>query len=200
MEHLELIRTVFSGLTFFSIIIAFISYRSNKKKEERERLIANDKELMAQSIKSMEWAYNALTEDGNNIPPLKDRLRWLTTARHICRHWKIAEQIQTATYKTIHEDHIEFWRHKFYLALDHKSLQSKNYYMDFSNPYGDPDFISIDSAIVINIFSSWEKTKTDPLDEFRDIDQSSIIVGTIGHGLECYKKAWDEHFKKISNS
>lgn len=186
--YFEIAKVSISALTPLSIYVAYKAYRSNLRKQEDDRIRDADKELLTQAQKSLEWAYNSLTNDGENIPPKADRLNWLTCARHLLRQKTISRQIQSAIYKTVHAEHEEFWRHKFYIALDHSQLNGAGYYSKQSHDSW-PENIEISSAMTVVKFSNWPKEQKDPTDE---VDREAILqdkealVGRAGRGLRSY--------------
>ena len=120
--------------------------------------------MLEQALLSLEWAYKGLTDNSKHIPPKADRLNWLTTARHICRYKELSKEIEVNIYKIICSEHEEYWRHQFYLALDHKIFRNKDYFMNArqgTNPWGGN--IEILSAKIVKDFSSWPKDKVDPM-------------------------------------
>lgn len=163
---LEIAKLAISALTPISIYVAYKAYRANNEKQRDDRVRDADRELLAQAQKSLEWAYNSLTDSGSTIPPAASRLNWLTCARHLLRHRRIAVQIQSGIYKTIHAEHEEFWRHRFYLALDHNDLLSAAY---FASP---TENIELSSALVVVSFSNWPEDLKDPTDE---VDRAALI-------------------------
>lgn len=184
----EIAKLVISSLTLVSVFVAFLAYRANLRKQEEDRVRDADKELLAQAQKSLEWAYNSLTDNGTNIPPKPERLNWLTSARHLLRHGGIAKHILSDTYKIVHAEHEEYWRHRFYLALDHDALRSGGYYANLeTQPW--PENIEVSSALVIVNFSNWPKELKDPTDE---VDRSALLndtealKGRAGRGLHSY--------------
>lgn len=184
----EILKIALSGLTLASIIIAYLGYRVSRSKQNEDRVRERDKELLAQAQKSMQWAYDVLTANGSNIPPLPDRLNWLTAARHLLRGQKIAQQISGETYKTVYAELEEYWRHKFSLALADPCFLHESYY---SRPEGSMwhENIEISSALVVVDFSKWRKTAVDPIDEVDRSDyikNRSVLAGHAGRGLEAY--------------
>ena len=177
-----------SVLTLVSIVIAYSSYKANVQKLSEDRARDRDKELLAQTQKSLEWAYAVLTADGKTIPPEPDRLNWLTAARHLLRAKKLAGRIEDSTYRTVYEEIEEYWRQMFYAALSHERLRSWTYYADQTKPEW-PEKIEITSALVIVDFSNWKEGTPDPTDEVdRDdlIKNRSGLKGGAGRGLESY--------------
>lgn len=192
---LELSKLLVSILTLASIVIAYRSYRANLSKQNDDRIRERDKELLSQVQKSFQWAYDVLTDEGKEIPPKANRLNWLTSARHLLRAKKIADQITSETYRTVFEEIEEYWRHKFYIALSYEQLRSWTYYADQSN-LSWPENIEISSALVILNFSNW---KTDTLDPLKEIDREALIANrsaflcvVAGRGLEAYLERFEE--------
>lgn len=182
-------------LTLISIVIAYLSYRTNLKKLNDDRIREIDKELLTQAKQSLQWAYDVLTEEGCSIPPLANRLNWLTCARHLCRAQDISKQISGTTYKTVYAEIEEYWRHKFYMSLEHESLRSRRYFENVSDTEW-PENIEITSAMVIVNFSTWNKATVDPLDSvirenLLDTDSGFRTVAA-GRGLESYIVHFEE--------
>lgn len=147
----------------------------------------HDQQLLQQSILSLERAYNSLTSNGQRLtPPPADRLNWLTSARHIIGYKALKNRIKTPLYLALCEEHEEFWRHEFYLALDMHKIYSSSYY-DQGPP---PDLrspIEPRSAIIIYSFATWPKSKSDPVDSIDTkllLQQSDFLAGN--HGLREY--------------
>jgi hypothetical protein len=185
----EWLKVIISFATFGSIVIAYLAYRANLQKIQEDRICNRDKELLAQTEKSMSWAYNVLTNETKTTPPEPNRLNWLTCARHLLRCRELAGQITSSTYKTLHAESEEYWRHKFYTALSHKNLRIRHYYADQTNPDW-PENIEISSALVVVDFSNWKKGSVDPIDR---VDRDALIKsgggikgGWAGSGLEQY--------------
>jgi hypothetical protein len=194
-QWIEIAKLIVSVFTLMSIIIAYRSYRANLKKLNEDRVRERDKEFLAQAQKSLEWAYEVLTEGGGSVPPKANRLNWLTTARHLLRGRKIAVQIQSDTYKTVYAEIEEYWRHKVYVALSHDSLRRWTYYADQTAPEW-PENIEISSALVVIDFSNWNENTDDPTDL---VDRESLMKsggglkgGYAGRGLESYITRFEE--------
>ena len=191
--YFEAAKVVVSALTPLSIYVAYKAYKANLDKQKDDRIRDADKELLIQAQKSLECAYNALTDTGKSIPPKASRLNWLTCARHLLRHKKLAERIQSETYKVVHAEHEEFWRHQFYLALDQGDLANERYFtLTNENPW--PENIEVTSALVVIAFSNWRTNQKDPTD---DIDRGKILAdkealkGFAGRGLRSYIELLD---------
>lgn len=125
--------------------------------------------LLEQAVKSLERAYEALTDKGQSIsPPAADRLNWLTAARHIVRYRKIKAKIVCAkTHKLLCEEHEEYWRHQFYLCLKDSTTLPLGYYQGGS--------IDPQSAIIVHGFAEWPGGMSDPIDA---VDTHKILRET----------------------
>ena len=174
---IEPLKLVISIITLASIAIAFFSYRTNTKKINEDRVRDRDKELILQTQKSLQWAYDVLTENGKNLPPEPNRLNWLTSARHIMRAEKLSSQIASATYKTISKEIEEFWRHQFYIALNHKSLAQWTYFSNNKSLLS-PENIEPRSILIIAKFCEWKEDQEDPID--------SVVLSLPEKGLSGY--------------
>lgn len=188
MEWLDFLKTAISALTLVSIAIAYLAYRANVQKQQEDRIKDSDRELLAQAQKSLQWAYETLTDQGQHVPPRPDRLNWLTAARHILRQKKIANRINSETYRIVYAEIEEYWRHRFYRALDHSSLLSRGYFADLDNAFW-PENLEISSAVVIVGFSGWNTKNADPTDE---VDREELLKsdamkgGHAARGLRSY--------------
>ena len=184
---LELLRTIFAGATPISVLIAFMVLRTNKKKQNEDRDISYDKEIITQAIKSLEWGFASLTIDKSSNMPHPVRLNWLTSARHILRYNKLRDTVKTNTYKIICAEHEEYWRHKFYLLFKNNNFMFGSYFTNSDKPKY-PENIELRSAMVLSIFSQWNNETSDPileLDEAALIDQKPF-KGDLGTGIEHY--------------
>jgi len=164
--------------------VAVATYLLNRSKHKQDKIKDSDKELLNQAKASLEWAYNVLTDNGQTIPPSADRLKWLTCARHIIRYTVIVHNIETDVYKTICSEIEEYWRNKFYTALDQPQLRQAKYYA------GGPMYVNIyaDSAKIIIGFSKWKKGQDDPLDteDCRKFISDNYSASPATRGLEEY--------------
>ncbi|WP_147282881.1 hypothetical protein [Pseudorhodoferax soli] len=166
---MEWLKVLISAGTPVSAFLAYLAYRANGVRDA-------DKELTAQARMSLKWAYDALTEEGKTIPPPADRLNWLTCARHLLRHDYLVAQIKTDTYRTVHAEQAEFWRHQFYLALNHQTLAFPHYYAG-PGRYGPLSGNGIEprSAAVVVAFSSWPEGQVDLIER---VDAAGMVGGS----------------------
>jgi hypothetical protein len=127
--------------------------------------IQQSQELLNQAARSLERAYEALTNGGTNAsPPLPNRLNWLTSARHLRRYELLKARLKTDLHRILCEEHEEYWRHRFYLCLRLPSIQPRSYFE--GGPGGGMDGAQIDakSAVVVYSFARWPQGRSDPLD------------------------------------
>jgi hypothetical protein len=194
IDLLEIIKLGISALTLVSIVIAYRSYRANLEKVSDDRMRDQDKELVSQAQKSLQWAYDVLTSNGDRLPPEANRLNWLTAARHILRAQKLVSQIESDLYKTVFAEIEEYWRHKFYIALSDPIFRNRSYFSDRDNePW--PENIEVKSALIVVGFSNWKKDALDPIDfvEKEDlIADGSALEGPNSRGLVSYIAHFDE--------
>lgn len=131
--------------------------------------------LLEQAQLSLERAYDALTDGGENIsPPRPDRLNWLTAARHIERYKILRSKLTDETHRTICEEQEEYWRHRIYLVLESPDLVQPTYYMHRLAPDAKQP-IEPRSAVVVHAFAKWPEGRTDPIDA---VDINTLVAQT----------------------
>lgn len=142
-----------------SLISLFIALRKNIK----DRQYANDKELVEQLKQSLELAFKSLVTNNNDEqPPTNNRLRWLTAARHISRYRELQLSLKTSLYKTICEEHEEYWRDKVYNLL--ARINNSSFFECINPEEMEKEEIDLMSAAVVYSFSVWKEDRSDPLD------------------------------------
>ncbi|MBH0021607.1 hypothetical protein I6F40_14805 [Pseudoalteromonas sp. SWXJ133] len=190
----ELLKTVISGLTLISIIIAYLNYRTSNLKRKEDDKALQDKEILNQAVSSLDWGFETLTEGKYEEVPRASRLNWLTAARHIMRYTKLKNLIKTETYKLICAEQEEYWRHKFYVLLDKKELRKLDYYTNKAQPEW-PENIELSSAMVINDFANWSDGTIDPL-EAVNVDAlirlGKAFDGKCGIGIQSYHREFEK--------
>lgn len=206
MNWIEYAKLAISLITLASIVLAFLSYRTNTKKINEDRVRDRDKELISQTQKSLQWAYDVLTENGKNFPPKADRLNWLTSARHILRAEKLSSQITSETYTIIFKEIEEFWRHQFYVALNHKALAQWTYFSN-DNPLLSGEILEPKSVLVVAKFSEWKEGQEDPIDSVDLSLPERGLSGYIRIGLpqylseiEAFRKRYKQNVSPVANS
>lgn len=151
--------------------------------------------LLEQAIKSLERAYEALTDKGQGVsPPQADRLNWLTAARHIERYKRIKAKIVCAgTHRLLCEEHEEYWRHQFYLCLKESSRLPIGYYQ--RGP------IEPQSAIIVHGFAEWPGGMRDPIegtDTGKILTETPVILKR-NYGLGFYLKSLPQWRGKVGD-
>ncbi len=145
-------------ISVISLVIAGISLFLTWWKNIKDRRYVNDKELLEQLRHSLELAYDSLAMENGH--PVNDRLRWLTAARHIARYRKLYDELRTALFKNICEEHEEYWRNKVYVLLD--KIEDKGFYEAIDPKRMVPETIEPRSAAIVHSFSVWKEGKVDP--------------------------------------
>lgn len=142
-----------------------------------------NQELLNQAVLSLERAYKALSNDGENITPVvADRLNWLTCARHIESYKALKSRLRTTLHRSLCEEHEEFWRHQFYICLDIPNIHSPIYYAE-QPPPKQRSSIEPRSALIIYALASWPEGKADPIDSVdiqRLMREYKPLQGNIG--------------------
>jgi len=174
-----------------AVVGIFLTLHTFKKTQQDKQ---NDA-ILAQCEKSLVAAYDVLTAGGSSIPPAQNRLNWLTSARHILRYRKLKERL-SGTHLVICDESEEYWRHKFYIAL--QSLEMKYGYYDEFKVGDERDLgrtIVPKSALVILAFSDWPEGRDDPLNE--------VTIGELCEGhptLVLRHWAFERHLIELKES
>ncbi len=140
-----------------SLISLAIAWRQNIK----NRQYANDKELVEQLKQSLEFAFKSLSANGND-QPTNERMRWLTAARHIARFHELQLSLKTKLYKTICEEHEEYWRDRIYNLLGH--IKDSSFFKCIDPEEMEEKDIDMMSAVIVYSFSVWNEDRSDPID------------------------------------
>lgn len=141
-------------LSCFALTISILNYRFTKRDKSNERLVR-------EAILTLERAYEMLTQKGEQVPPIADRLNWLTTARLLESYSKLKKAIdRDDIQKLVLLQNEEYWRHKFYLALEPLATNFGYYQSDQSKK-----LIEKRSALVVVSFSNWPEGKIDEIDQ-----------------------------------
>jgi hypothetical protein len=162
-------QVIYKALVYFqsnwlalaAFVLSLISLSVTWWKNIRDRQYNNDKELVEQLKLSLELAFKSLSTNENS-PPTNSRLRWLTAARHIARFCALQQSLKTKLYRTVCEEHEEFWRDKIYTLLTH--IEDSNFFKFINPDEMEEKVIDIRSAAVIYSFSVWKEGRPDPLD------------------------------------
>lgn len=127
--------------------------------------VQNSQEILHQSILSLERAFAALSNNGQEVgPPAPDRLNWLTAARHIEQYRRLKTKLTLKTHRIVCEEHEEHWRHQFYTCLDAPTALTTAYYSEKQLPDRRAQ-IEPKSAIIVHNFAKWPEGRDDPIDK-----------------------------------
>ena len=149
-------------LAVAAFILSVISLSITWRKNITDRQYANDKELLEQLKQSLELAFKSLALSQNGEKPTNNRLRWLAAARHIARYRELQLSLKTTLYKTICEEHEEYWRDKVYNLLDR--IDDSHFFECINPEKMAEEEIDMRSAAVVYSFSVWKAGRPDPLD------------------------------------
>lgn len=165
----NIIQAIGALSTGFSAFIALIAFVWNQLRN-RTKVLSED------AIINLERAFEVLTQGDPQNGPKKDRLVWLTTARHLSTYENIKKEIEnspdTVQYKIL-LSHEEYWRCKFYeLLKGEKGIGLSEYYYHDATVDIDENQIAPSSLAVIYKFIEWPMDKEDPLS---DVDHLKIF-------------------------
>lgn len=155
------VSPVFGGLT--SLLTVVIAYFALVWPLRYQRSAA----VLAQAVLSLERAYDALTIDGSQTAPVPaSRLNWLTAARNIETYKALKRKIRVGAHILIADGHEEYWRHRFYRALQAPAYHQPSYYYPQGRVHGAPQSEQIEprSAIIVHAFAKWPEGRRDPID------------------------------------
>lgn len=199
----DFIKIVISALGSLALIFALLTYLFNIKKFNSEGEDKKSDKYLNEAMKALDRAFTIFTDSNiNTSPPRPDRLNWLTTARMIESYKKLKLNVTSMEHRYVLQEHEEYWRHKFYLALGSDEMLTPAY---FAKPrkemYCDSDFANLDltSLAVIYNFTEWKSDHEDPLNS---VDAAKMLsYGTIlsrHHGLMTYVKLFKNISQEIS--
>lgn len=154
-----------NALAFASFVISGIALIITWIKNVKDRRRADDKELLEQLKFTLEHAYGsiAIALKDSDLPK-KDRLGWLSAARHLSRYWQLKRAINTKIYMIICDEQEEYWRHKFYLLL--QRISESNFFVWINQDQMDEETVDPKSAAIVYAFSQWKEGLPDPLDDW----------------------------------
>lgn len=172
-------------VSIVSLIVAGISLWISWRKNVKDREYANDKELVEQLKQSIELAYHSLTTSDDG-PPINNRLRWLTAARHMVRYRQIHSSLRTPLYKTICEEQEEYWRDRLYNLLG--KIDDSSFYESINPEEMVSEYIDPRSAAIVHSFSVWKQGKLDPIDDmsFEDIVRDYKLFSPLHRHFKDY--------------
>ena len=148
-------------LALAAFIISLIALAITLHQNIKNRQYANDKELVEQLKQSLELAFKSLSTN-DNVQPTNNRLRWLTAARHLARFRELQFLLKTKLYKTICEEHEEYWRDKIYNLL--ARIKESSFFKCIDPEEMEEEEIDMMSAAIVYSFSVWKEGRPDPID------------------------------------
>ncbi len=191
----NIIQSIGALSTGFSAFIALIAFLWNIQK-------SRIKSLSDDAILNLERAYEVFTKGSTLDEPIKDRLIWLTAARHLKEYENIKKELVTSSSETqfrIVLSHEEYWRSKFYELLKGKNGCGLSEYAYHDGTLKiDSNQIAPSSLAVIYSFIEWPEGKEDPLanvDHLKIFKESKILLKN--RGLEKYLTT---RFKSYKNA
>lgn len=190
MKGLEASDWVAIGIAVASLLVsfwvAFIQRRDNR-----------DKELLSQLILTLERAHAAL-RPSPEAPPSRDRLAWLTAARHLRSYYELKSNLKTSLCKRLCEEHEEFWRHQFYVLAD--AIDSPNFFHSVGTDKVQQENIDPTSAAVVLAFSDWPNDKEDPLDQVSLetlVVERNLLSARVRHFRSYIETQFPETYRKL---
>ena len=124
---------IFGGINALiaAFALAFVAYTadSTRRANIEERIRHNNDNLVEQVCKSYSWAYDALTDEGDNIPPASDPYSWASAARHLLRAEMLSKKITDIEAKIVVDGHASYWQHWFRKAIGTKDKDTKRLHL-----------------------------------------------------------------------
>lgn len=165
-------------------ILAFASFVGLLASAKKEQLQSDSKAHFAIAKVSMGRAYDVLIDA--NGQPISDRLAWLTAARLILEARQVAKGIRVQSIKAMYAAEEEYWRRRFYDALQLTSasspLANPNYFIEGEKKL--KGYVIDERSIkVLYEFVDWPEGQVDPMDgvsKFTDKELSAMILGKRG--------------------
>jgi len=167
--------------SFIGLIVS-IDHPAGQRQEESQRIEAMNH--FQDATKSLERAFDTFVD--REGAPISDRLVWLTVGRLILSARAIAARIELPSVKEMYEAEEEYWRRRFYNAIQAMTIQS---------PLPNPDWfrqgeqrlpgniIDEQSIKVIFDFTEWPQGQPDPFDaiaRYTDAELGPLRGGRAG--------------------
>lgn len=197
------INALFAALAFVGVALS-TDHARRVYKEERQ--IAKDAIFVKQVQQTYEWAYDVFSEQESKGRSDDVRLAWLTAARHLVRAQQIAELVKSDAFRLILEEHTEYWRRRFFKALESLRVESKgDLATSFFGTYKElaqttkpsirvlTPVVHLGSAEIIIAFSQWNESREDPVDwAEKNGNFDKAYEQGIGRDLSRYKELLNE--------
>lgn len=182
--RLPLVQALAAAGALLGISVAALTYALNSQKHVADAEWARSKLAMESAIVLIERAYEILTiNDTIKTPPPNDRHVWLTCARHILAGQDIAKEITEPTHKKVFDEHLEYWRTRFYSVLsplgkeggtmnEFYFAEKPEHVFSYSGDVRPP--ISEKSLAVVFRFIEWPQEREDRLKEVAPFTEKEI--------------------------
>jgi aspartyl/asparaginyl-tRNA synthetase len=194
------VNALFAGLALAGLVI---SIEASRRANAREREWEKDKEFVNQVRATYEWAFLALSDGSRASQAVakRDRLGWLSAARHLSRAAKLEAQIKSEAMHAILGEHKEYWRLEIHRLLDRTNLDI-DFMASTKGAHVEP-YIEYRSALVIAQFleSGWDDP-IDAVDAHALINRFDFEHGRLNRAIESYivqtlPGFLDEHLKRF---
>ncbi len=166
-----------------AVIVAIVSLSVTWRSAAGQRRMQNDREVLNQLILSLERSYSALsTNETPRVKLSRDRLAWLTAARHLIAYKELKQRLKTKLYQALCDEHEEFWRHQFYVLLE--GADSADFFKPVDLDEMNQENIDPTSAAVVYAFSKWPDGRVDPLDAVsfeKIVKENDLFSGPYRH-------------------
>lgn len=177
-------------IAILALIISLGSLCLSYIKNVKDRDYSSDKDLFDQLKNKLRMAHEAIYPSPDFKIPVNDRLQWLIAARHIERYRELKQNLKTKLYKTICEEHEQFWSDQFYKTLN--KIPDSKFFNYVNIDEMEEEGIDLRSAAVVYSFAVWNHERHDPI--------SKISLNKIITDYKLYspinRNFWD-YFERI---
>lgn len=175
-----------AGAASISALIAAWALIHNINHNKKTRRFEIEEKMLNQAFDNLRWGYEELISNNVDIdtPPVADRLSWLTAARSTVKFYDAKSEISNEALKALWGMREEYWRHKFYKALDFAELNQPSYFSQ-----GGGNQIDKRSAYIIILFSQWSDDVEDPIDRYNQLtwgEAAENLRGAPARGFRYY--------------
>lgn len=150
------------ALTLCAVIVAWFTWTKNGERSASGDYLDSAKDLL-------EKAHAALDVRDEEGRPQNKRMHWLTAARLICTAEEVASKIREESHKRIWEEHVSYWRGRFYDLINPgiEGFPSEYYAERPEHMYAytaeDREPLSERSLAVLYRFAKWPEGRPDPM-------------------------------------
>lgn len=157
-----------SVLAFVSFLGLLVTLKQQRDAAHLQKVESDDQSYFDHAVRSMERAYDVISDSGRGTIPVHDRLAWLTCARLLLSAKEVADRISNHSegLRALFAGEQEHWRRKFYELFNPRSSRliglSEAYFIRDSSEYASP--IEERSIRVIYTFLEWPDGMVDSID------------------------------------